>query len=149
MNRENKDLSEDIPEISAIEAALAELPPRREAGFVVEVKSQVKDELSGATREGERPTETEAVKIPLTHYIRIAQFNAAASGLFAGLFLGVLLGGWGVFFALDRFNLTQSQTVESRRAIKVCPDVVGERSVTHSGGTSIFDELEKEISHGR
>jgi hypothetical protein len=69
--------------------------------------------------------------------------------LFAGLFLGVLLGGWGVFFALDRFNLTQSQTVESRRAIEVCPDVVGERSVTHSGGTSIFDELEKEISHGR
>ncbi|MEO2007891.1 MAG: hypothetical protein ABGX22_04290 [Pirellulaceae bacterium] len=149
MNRENKDLSENSPEISAIEAALAELRPRREAGFVDEAKSQVKNELSGATRGGERATET--VRIPLTHYIRIAQFNAAASGLFAGLFLCVLLGGWGVFFVLDRFYITPSQPVESGRATpsrSVQMLLVNEASLTPVE-RALFDELEKEISHGR
>ena len=102
MNRENENLSESRPEISAVEAALAQLRPRREARFADEVKSRMKDALSDKTPASENVTAT--VKIPLTHYIRIAQFNAAAGGLLAGLFLGVLLGGSGVFFVLSRFE---------------------------------------------
>ncbi len=95
MNSENEheNLSESRPEISAVEAALAQLRPRREARFADEVKSRMKDALSD---------ETPTVKIPLTHYIRIAQFNAAVGGLLAGLFLGVVLGGAGVYFAMSR-----------------------------------------------
>ncbi len=95
MNSENEheNLSESRPEISAVEAALAQLRPRRETRFADEVKSRMKDAMSDQT-----PT----VKIPLTHYIRIAQFNAAVGGLAAGLFLGVVLGAGSVYFAMSR-----------------------------------------------
>ena len=98
MNRENKNISENSPEVSAIEAQLAQLRPRREARFTDEVKCRMKDALTGETSDAQ----TAMVKIPLTHYIRIAQFNAAAGGLFAGLFIGLLLGALGVFFAMSR-----------------------------------------------
>ncbi len=97
MNRENdhENLSKIRPEISAVEAALAQLRPRREARFADEVKSRMKDALSD-----EAPT----VKIPLTHYIRIAQFNAAVGGLMVGLLLGVVLGASGVFFVMGQIE---------------------------------------------
>jgi hypothetical protein len=45
VDRENENLSESRPEISAVEAALAQLRPRREARFADEVKSRMKDAL--------------------------------------------------------------------------------------------------------
>ena len=116
MNHENENLSESRPVVSAVEASLAQLRPRREARFADEVKNRIKDSLADKTPASENVTAT--VKIPLTHYIRIAQFNAAAGGLLAGLFLGVLLGGSGVYFALDRFDTEQSQPVQSSRAVR-------------------------------
>ena len=91
------------------------------------MKSQLKDALSDKTPASENVTAT--VKIPLTHYIRIAQFNAAAGGLLAGLFLGVLLGGSGVFFVLSRFDTEPIAAGAGVlcRAFAVCADVVGER----------------------
>jgi len=149
MNRENENLSESRPEISAVEAALAQLRPRREARFADEVKGRLKEALSGKTPASENLTAT--VKIPLTHYIRIAQFNAAAGGLLAGLFLGVLLGGSGVFFALNRFDTEPSQPMQSPRAARssyVRMLLENEASLTPLERAS-FDELEKETSHGR
>lgn len=149
MSRENKDISKNSPEISAIEAALAQLRPRREARFADEVKGRVKAELLGETPACENPMAT--VKIPLTHYIRVAQFNAAASGLLTGLFFGLLVGGLGVFFALDRSYIEPSHSVQSRRAMHSPFSrmlLVNEASLTPQE-RAWFDELEEEISHVR
>ncbi len=102
MEPENENLSESRPEVSAFEAALGQLRPRREARFADEVKGRLKDEFSDNHPAPEETTA--AVRIPLTHYIRIAQFNAAVTGLLAGLFLGVLLGGAAVFVVMDRLQ---------------------------------------------
>lgn len=99
----NENLLESRPDLSAMEAALAELRPRREARFADELKGRIKAALAGDSTASPSASRTTTVKIPLTQYIRIAQFNAAAGGLLAGLFLGVLLGGTGVFFAMSRF----------------------------------------------
>ena len=80
------------------------------------MKGRLKDALADGSLASENVTAS--VRIPLTHYIRIAQFNAAASGLLAGLFLGVLLGGWGVFFTLSRFKREQLQTVRPTHATR-------------------------------
>ena len=149
MNRENEDLSESRPEISAFEAALAQLKPHREARFADDVKGRLKEALSGKTPASEYLTAT--VKIPLTHYIRIAQFNAAAGGLLAGLFLGVLIGGSGVLFALNRFDPEPSQLEQSPRAARssyVRMLLENEASLTPLE-RALFDELEKEPRHGR
>ncbi len=149
MNQEHEDLSESRPEISAVEASLAQLRPRREARFADEVKSRIKDALSDKTAAAENVTAT--VKIPLTHYIRIAQFNAAAGGLLAGLVLGVLLGGSGVLFALSRFETRQSQPAQARYFAS-SPYV---RMLLESDASltplerALLDELDKEPSHGR
>lgn len=100
MNRENEHISESNPEVSALEASLAELRPRREARFTDEVKSRMREAMAT-----DMPSSNEAtamVKVPLTHYIRIAQFNAAAGGLMAGLLIGLLLGASGVYFLMAR-----------------------------------------------
>ena len=149
MDRENENLSESRPEISAVEAALAQLQPRREARFADEVKSRMKDALADKTPAPENVTAT--VRIPLTQYIRIAQFNAAAAGLFVGLFLGGLLGGSGVFFALSRFDTERSQPVYASYDAR--SQYV--RMLLDSGASptplerALFDELDKEPSHGR
>ncbi|NQT11515.1 MAG: hypothetical protein HQ582_02125 [Planctomycetes bacterium] len=151
MDRENDNdsLSESRPEISTVEAALAQLRPRREARFADEVKSQMKDALSDTTPGPENVTTT--VRIPLTQYIRIAQFNAAAGGLLAGLFLGVLLGGLGVFFARSRFETERSQPVHAPYAARsqyVRMLLENGTSLTPSE-RALFDEPDKEPSHGR
>ena len=149
MNRENEDLSQSRPEISAVEAALAQLRPRREARFADEVKSRIKDALSDKTPASENVTAT--VKIPLTHYIRIAQFNAAAGGLLAGLLLGVLLGGAGVYFVLGRFASEQTRPVPSSYAARSPYRhllLVNDASLTPLE-RALFDELDKEPNHGR
>ncbi len=149
MDREDENLSESRPEISAVEASLAQLQPRREARFADEVKGRIKDALSDKTAASENATAT--VKIPLTHYIRIAQFNAAAGGLFAGFVLGVLLGGSGVLFALSRFEAGQSRPVQARH-LASSPYV---RMLLESDASltplerALLDELDKEPSHGR
>jgi len=146
---DNESLSESRPEISAVEAALGELRPRREARFADEVKSRMKDALSHKTSAAEDVTAT--VRIPLTHYIRIAQFNAAAGGLLAGLFLGVLLGGSGVFFALGRFDTEQShpgQAPYDARSQYVRMLLENGASLTALERASV-DELDKEPGHGR
>jgi hypothetical protein len=103
--------------------------------------------MSDKTR-GERDG---TVKIPLTHYIRIAQFNAAAGGLLAGLFLGVLLGGSGVFFVLSRFDAEPSPAAPAPHAARL-PYVQmlleNESSLT-SLEQALLDRLDKESSHGR
>jgi hypothetical protein len=109
MTREHEDLSPGCPEISAIEASLAQLRPRHQPRFADQLKNRMKDMLSGRTQPTGHVTAT--VRIPLTHYIRIARFHAAAGGLLVGLFLGMLLGGAGVFWALSRREQTPSQHV--------------------------------------
>jgi len=149
LDHQNENLSESHPEISAIEAALAQLRPRREARFADEVKSRLKDALSDKTRAPETVTAT--VKIPLTHYIRIAQFNAAAGGLLVGLFLGILLGGSGVFFALSQFETEQSQPVQWSYAARwpyARMLLENDASLTPLE-RALFDELDKEPAHGR
>ena len=149
MNHENENLSQSRPEISAVEAALAQLRPRREARFADEVKSRMERALSGKTSASENVATT--VKIPLTHYIRIAQFNAAAGGLLAGLFLGVLLGAAGVYFAMSRFDSERTQPVPSPYAA-TSPYVrlllKNDASLTPLERV-LLDELDKETSHGR
>ncbi len=149
MNRENEDLSETDPEISAAEAALAQLRPRREARFADEVKSRLKGALSDKTPASEGVTAT--VRIPLTHYIRIAQFNAVAGGLLAGLFLGILLGGSGVFFVLSGFETTPSQPAPapytgSSQYLYVL--LKNDASLTPAE-RALFDQLDKELGDGR
>jgi hypothetical protein len=102
-NHQGENLSESQPELSAMEAALAELRPHREPRFADDVKARIRDALSGNPADPPTVGQAATVKIPLTHYIRIAQFNAAAGGLLAGLFLGTILGGVGVYFAMSRF----------------------------------------------
>ena len=146
---ENESLSQNRPEVSAVEAALAQLRPRREARFADEVKSQIKDALSNKSPASENVTAT--VKIPLTHYIRIAQFNAAVGGLLAGLLLGVLLGGSGVFFVLSRFATEQSRPVPSPHAASspyVRMLLENDASLTPLE-RALFAELDKEPRHGR
>ena len=143
MNREDKNLSKNSPEISAIEAALAQLRPRREARFSDELKSQAKMELLGESL-------TTRVNVPLTHYIRIAQFNAAASGLILGLLLGLLIGGFGVFFTLQRADTETSPPTHARDTTHspfVRMLLVNEASLTPQQ-RAFFDELEQEIQHG-
>lgn len=155
MNRENENetdnenLSESHPEISAVEAALAQLRPRREGRFADEVKSRMKDALSDRTPAFENVTAT--VKIPLTHYIRIAQFNAAAGGLLAGLCLGVLLGGGGVYFAVSRFESEPTQAARvpyAARAPYAHMLFQYDASLTPLE-QALLDKLDKEPSHGR
>ena len=107
MTREHEDLSPSCPEISAIEAALAQLRPRHDPRFADQVKHRMQEMLSGSTP----PPENVTVRVPLTHYIRIARFHAAAGGLLVGLVLGVLLGGAGVYWAQSRFDTEPSRQV--------------------------------------
>lgn len=109
MTREHEDLSPNCPEISAIEAALAQLQPRHQPRFADQVKDRMQDMLSHRTPPPGNVTAT--VRVPLTHYIRIARFHAAAGGLLVGLFLGMLLGGAGVYWALSRFETEPSRQV--------------------------------------
>ena len=109
MNHENENIPESRAEVSAVEAALAELRPRREGRFADAVKSRLKETLAEDAPAPEKSTAT--VRIPLTHYIRIAQFNAAAGGLLVGLFVGMVLGGAAMLFAVTRFDRGQSQQV--------------------------------------
>lgn len=107
----NENLLESRPDLSAMEAALAELRPRREVRFADEVKGRIKAALASDPAASPTECQTATVKIPLTQYIRIAQFNAAAGGLLAGLFLGAIFGGLGVFFAISRFASQPQQPV--------------------------------------
>ena len=149
MNGENENLSESRPEISAVEAALAQLRPRREARFADEVKGRLKEALSGKTPAPGDVTTT--VRIPLTHYIRIAQFNAAAGGLLVGFLLGLLLGAAGVYFALGRFPAKQSQPAQATYA----PTFPYVRMLLEHDASltplerALLDQLDKESNHGR
>ncbi len=149
MDRENENVSQSDPEISAVEAALAQLRPRREARFADEVKSRIKDELLDKAPVPDDLTAT--VRIPLTHYIRIAQFNAAAGGLLAGLFLGILLGGSGVFFALGRSETEQTgPSTSPNAAIPPYLRMLADNDTSFTPlEQALFAELEKEAGHGR
>jgi hypothetical protein len=114
----NENLLESRPDLSAMEAALAELRPRREARFADELKGRMKAALAGDSTASPSESQTTTIKIPLTQYIRIAQFNAAAGGLLAGLFLGALLGGAGVFLAMSRFASPPPQPVQAPYAAR-------------------------------
>jgi hypothetical protein len=149
VDRENENLSESRPEISAVEAALAQLRPRRGARFADEVKSRMKDALSDKTPASDDVTTT--VRIPLTHYIRIAQFNAAAGGLLVGFILGLSLGGMGVYFALGRSGTRESQPAQSTYAARL-PYV--RMLLEHDPSLTpleraLLDQLDKESNHGR
>jgi hypothetical protein len=148
VDRDNDNLSESRPEISAIEAALAQLRPRREARFADEVKGRMKETLSGETPASDNLTTT--VRVPLTHYIRIAQFNAAVGGLLAGLLLGVLLGGSLAFFVFTRVDTEPSQPVPSLRgagSLDVRALLENEASLTPLE-RALLDQLDKEFHHG-
>ena len=151
MNGENKneDVSENRPELSAMEAALAELRPRRETRFAADVKRRIEDALSGDPAPLSQG-ETTTVKISLTRYIRIAQFNAAAGGLLAGLLLGVLLGGAGVYLAMNSQDSEPKPPVRlrfsasspfARRLLQV------DASLTPLE-RALLEEFDKETRHG-
>lgn len=146
MNGENENLSESRPEISAVEAALAQLRPRREARFADEVKGRLKEALSGKTPASGEVTTT--VRIPLTHYIRIAQFNAAAGGLLVGFLLGLLLGAVGVYFALGRLGAQESQPTHAARSPYVRMLLEHDASLTPLE-RALLDQLDQESNHGR
>lgn len=112
----NENLSESRPDLSAMEAALAELRPRREVRFADDVKARMKEALSGDRATSPSESRTATVRIPLTQYVRIAQFNAAAGGLLAGLLLGAVLGGAGVFLAMSGLESQAKQAVGARYA---------------------------------
>ena len=87
----------------------------------------------------------------MTHYIRIAQFNAAAGGLLVGFLLGVLLGAVGVYLALDRFGTKESQPVQSTYAARL-PYV--RMLLEHDASLTpleraLLDQLDEESNHGR
>jgi hypothetical protein len=83
-----------------MEAALAELRPRRETRFAEDVKSRIKEGRADDLASPLAQSETGTIKISLKRYIRIAQFNAAAGGLLVGLMIGLLFGGTGVYLAM-------------------------------------------------
>ena len=112
----NENLSESRPGLSAMEAALAELRPRREPKFADDVKGRIKAALSSDPAASPSESQIATVKIPLTRYIRIAQFNAAVGGLLTGLFLGTILGGAGTFFAMRQLASEPKQPVRSPAA---------------------------------
>ena len=112
----NENLSESRPELSAMEAALAELRPRREPGVADDVKARIKAVLSSDPAASPSESQIATVKIPLTRYIRIAQFNAAVGGFLAGLCLGTILGGAGAFFAMRQLASEPKQPVRSPAA---------------------------------
>jgi hypothetical protein len=144
VDRDNENLSKTGPEISRIEAELAELRPRREGRFADGLKNRLKDELSGESASSEEVT----VKVPLTHYIRIAQFNAAVGGLVAGLLLGVVLGGSAVLFAVSRLEAMPAQPVQfDARSPYVELLLEDGRSLTPLE-RALLDQLDKEPNHG-
>ncbi|MHB0961134.1 MAG: hypothetical protein ACYC0X_22010 [Pirellulaceae bacterium] len=149
MNRENEDLSQSRPEISAFEATLAQLRPRHERRFVDEVKSLMKDALSDETPVPENVTAM--VKIPLAYYIRIAQFNAAAGGLLAGLFFGVLLGGAGVYFVMSRLQWKSTQPVQMPYAASSPHEqrLLQDDTLLSFRERALLLELDKDPHHGR
>jgi len=149
VNREDKDLSESRPEISAVEAALAQLRPRRERRFADDVKGRMKVALSDNTPAPAKVTET--VKIPLTHYIRVAQFNAAAGGLLAGLVVGVLLGGASVYFAMQRSEAGPTWRMQEPYAARSTnAHMVREYSVSLTPTERmLLEHLDKEFLHDR
>jgi hypothetical protein len=146
---ENEKLSESRPEISAFEAALGQLRPRRQARFAAQVKKRMQDALSDKTPASGDVTTT--VRIPLTHYIRIAQFNAAAGGLLAGVVLGVLLGGASVYIALGRFEREEAAPIQSSYAARL-PFVQllleNDASLTPRE-RALLEQLSQEPRHGR
>ena len=56
------------------------------------------------------------MRVPLAHYVRITQFNAAAVGLLVGLFVGVLLAGAGCYLFLDRLVAERMHQIETEYA---------------------------------
>ncbi len=99
-----------------MEAALAELRPRRETRFADDVKQQIRDGLTGDDRPSLSQSDTATIKILLKRYIRIAQFNAAAGGLAVGLMIGFLLGGAGVYLAMSSADSGRTRPVRAPRA---------------------------------
>ena len=143
VDRDNENQSKTGPEISRIEAELAELRPRREGRFADALKNRLRDELSGKSSASEEVT----VKVPLTHYIRIAQFNAAVGGLVAGLLLGVVLGGSAVLYAVSRLETRPVQPVQyDARSPYVELLLENGRSLTPLE-RALLDQLDKEPSH--
>lgn len=94
---------------------------------------------------------TAMVKIPLTYYIRIAQFNAAAGGLLVGLFIGVLLGGAGVYFVMSRWESNSTQPVQAiyaARSLHVRRLLENDASLTPLE-QALLDQFDREPRHGR
>ncbi len=142
---ERRDLSENPPEVSRIEAELAQLQPRREARFADELKNRMKDELTGKSAPSESVTAT--VKVPLTHYIRIAQFNAAVGGLLAGLFLGVILGGAAVLVIVSRLDIPSPRPGPFNASASY-PTPWGDSPSLTPLERTLLEQLEKEQRHG-
>ncbi|MHB8863242.1 MAG: hypothetical protein ACYC6N_12600 [Pirellulaceae bacterium] len=146
---ENENLSESHPDVSAVEAALAQLRPRREGRFADEVKSRVKEALSDRMPASQDVTKT--VEIPLTHYIRVAQFNAATGGLLAGLFLGILFGGAGVYFVMSRLQWKSTLPVQMPYAASSPHEqrLLQDDTLLSFRERALLLELDKDPHHGR
>ena len=153
MNRESEDRRPQHAEVSAVEAALAQLRPRRDGRFADQVKNQMVAQLRGE-QAGSMATAT--VRVPLTHYIRIARFNAAMGGLVIGLLCGILLGGAGMYFLLDRLGPpTQAAPVPVTRSQSGAADPMDLRPLLERYAASapavakLLEELERDPHHER
>lgn len=112
MTREDESLSQVHPEVAAVEAAWAQLRPQRQERLA----NTIKDHIDAVLLEQRLPAaaSTTTVRIPLAHYIRLTQFNAAAAGVLVGLFVGMLLAGAGFYFMLDRLVAERVRQVQTQ-----------------------------------
>ena len=107
MMHDNGPTAGETPATTAMEAALAELKPRRNAGFADHVRRRMRDEWLG------QPSPTDMVKISLERYVRIERLNATVLGVVVGLFFGVCLGVAGTLILVR--TIGDSQAPEPRR----------------------------------
>lgn len=114
MTREDENLSQVDPKVAAVEAAWAQLRPQRQEQLAKAIKDRIDTALSDPPSSA--ATATTTVRVPLAHYVRLTQFNAAAVGLLVGLFVGVLLAGAGCYLFLDRLVAERMRQIELQYA---------------------------------
>jgi ElaB/YqjD/DUF883 family membrane-anchored ribosome-binding protein len=114
VTREDENLSQVDPEVAATEAAWAELRPQRQEQLAKAIKDRIDTTLLDLPSSAAAATKT--VRVPLAHYVRLTQFNAAAVGLLVGLFVGLLLAGAGCYLFLDRLVAERMRQIELQYA---------------------------------
>jgi len=114
VTREDENLSQVDPEVAAAEAAWAQLRPQRQERLAKAIQDRIDTALLDPPSSAAAATTT--VRVPLAHYVRLTQINAAAVGLLVGLFVGVLLAGAGCYLLLDHLVDERMRQIELQYA---------------------------------